>query len=145
MDVHALVPASALTASQRQVAELLARAGIGLDGANPWDMRLHDAAVLDDALARGNLGLGEGYVAGLWDCESLDGFFERGLKPWDMAAGMLLITEAGGLVGNYNGESRQMEQGEVLAGNPKAFAQMVRLLSPFSLDNVKPSLKPIGE
>ncbi|SDO99110.1 myo-inositol-1(or 4)-monophosphatase [Ralstonia sp. 25mfcol4.1] len=81
------------------------------------------------------------YVA----CGRLDGFFERGLKPWDMAAGMLLITEAGGLVGNYNGESRQMEQGEVLAGNPKAFAQMVRLLSPFSLDNVKPSLKPIGE
>ncbi|MGO4411622.1 inositol monophosphatase family protein [Cupriavidus sp. KB_39] len=75
------------------------------------------------------------YVA----CGRLDGFFERGLKPWDMAAGMLLITEAGGLVGNYAGESRQMEQGEVLAGNPKAFAQMVRLLSPFSLDNAKPS------
>ncbi len=67
------------------------------------------------------------YVA----CGRLDGFFERGLKPWDMAAGMLLITEAGGLVGNYAGESRQMEQGEVLAGNPKAFAQMVRLLSPY--------------
>ena len=81
------------------------------------------------------------YVA----CGRLDGFFERGLKPWDMAAGMLLITEAGGLVGNYAGESRQMEQGEVLAGNPKAFAQMVRLLSPFSLDNAKPALKPIGE
>jgi myo-inositol-1(or 4)-monophosphatase len=75
------------------------------------------------------------YVA----CGRLDGFFERGLKPWDMAAGMLLITEAGGLVGNYAGESRQMEQGEVLAGNPKAFAQMVRLLAPFSLDNAKPA------
>jgi len=76
------------------------------------------------------------YVA----CGRLDGFFERGLKPWDMAAGMLLITEAGGLVGNYSGESRQMEQGEVLAGNPKVFAQMVRLLAPFSLDNVKPAV-----
>ena len=75
------------------------------------------------------------YVA----CGRLDGFFERGLKPWDMAAGMLLITEAGGLVGNYAGESRQIEQGEILAGNPKAFAQMVRLLTPFSLDNAKPS------
>jgi hypothetical protein len=42
----------------------------------------------------------------------------------------LLITAAGGAVGNYAGESRQMEQGEVLAGNPKAFAQMVRLLAP---------------
>ncbi|NOV26941.1 inositol monophosphatase [Cupriavidus necator] len=75
------------------------------------------------------------YVA----CGRLDGFFERGLQPWDMAAGMLLITESGGLVGNYAGEPRQMEQGEVLAGNPKAFAQMVRLLSPYSLDNAKPS------
>ena len=74
-----------------------------------------------------------------------DGFFETGLNPWDIAAGSLMITEAGGLVGNYNGESRQMEQGEVMAGNPKAFAQMVRLLAPFSLDNVKTSLKPIGE
>ena len=43
MHTRALVPASALTASQRQVAELLARAGIGLDGTNPWDMRLLDA------------------------------------------------------------------------------------------------------
>ncbi|MCT9125896.1 inositol monophosphatase family protein, partial [Cupriavidus gilardii] len=75
------------------------------------------------------------YVA----CGRLDGFFETGLKPWDMAAGMLLITEAGGLVGNYAGEARQLEQGEVLAGNPKAFAQMVRLLAPYSLDNGGPA------
>ena len=80
MDAHAIVPASALTAPQRQVAELLARAGIGIDGARPWDMRLHDAAVLDDTLARGNLGLGEGYVAGLWDCDRLDEFFDRLLR-----------------------------------------------------------------
>ncbi|MBY4945480.1 inositol monophosphatase [Cupriavidus respiraculi] len=71
------------------------------------------------------------YVA----CGRFDAFFEQGLKPWDMAAGMLLITEAGGLVGNYCGEARQLEQGEVLAGNPKAFAQMVRLLTPFSKDS----------
>ncbi|MGO4328382.1 inositol monophosphatase family protein [Cupriavidus sp. 2TAF22] len=75
------------------------------------------------------------YVA----CGRTDGFFEQGLKPWDMAAGMLLVTEAGGLTGNYAGEARQLEQGEVLAGNPKAFAQMVRLLSPYSLDNAKPA------
>ena len=75
------------------------------------------------------------YVA----CGRTDGFFEQGLHPWDMAAGMLLVTEAGGLVGNYAGEARQLEQGEVLAGNPKAFAQMVRLLSPFSVDNAKPA------
>ena len=80
MDTRTLAPASALTASQRQVAALLARAGIGIDGALPRDMRLYDPAVLDDALARGNLGLGEGYVAGAWDCECLDDFFDRLLR-----------------------------------------------------------------
>ena len=80
MDARALVPLSALSASQRSVADLLAHAGIGIDGARPWDMRLLDAAVLDAALARGNLGLGEGYVAGAWDCERLDQFFERLLR-----------------------------------------------------------------
>ncbi len=75
-----------------------------------------------------------------WPAAALDGFFERGLKPWDMAAGMLLITEAGGLVGNYAGRIAPDGTGRsAAAGNPKAFAQMVRLLSPFSLDNAKPS------
>ena len=80
MDTRTLASASTLTASQRQVAELLARGGIGIDGAAPGDMRLYDPAVLDDALARGNLGLGEGYVAGAWDCERLDQFFDRLLR-----------------------------------------------------------------
>jgi myo-inositol-1(or 4)-monophosphatase len=83
----------------------------------------------------GSAALDLAYVA----CGRTDGFFEQGLHPWDMAAGMLLVTEAGGLVGNYSGEARQLEQGEVLAGNPKAFAQMVRLLTPFSVDNAKPA------
>jgi myo-inositol-1(or 4)-monophosphatase len=61
-----------------------------------------------------------------------DGFFEKGLKPWDVAAGSLLITEAGGIVGNFAGESDYLYKGDVLAGSPKVFAQMVNLLSPFS-------------
>ena len=62
----------------------------------------------------------------------LDGFFERGLKPWDVAAGSLLITEAGGIVGTFAGESDYLYKGDVIAGKPKVFAQMVALLSPFS-------------
>jgi myo-inositol-1(or 4)-monophosphatase len=61
----------------------------------------------------------------------LDGFFEKTLKPWDIAAGSLLIAEAGGLVGNFAGESDYLHHGDVLAGNPKVFAQMVSLLEPF--------------
>jgi myo-inositol-1(or 4)-monophosphatase len=62
----------------------------------------------------------------------LDGFFEKGLQPWDMAAGSLLITESGGIVGNFSGESDYLDKAQVLAGSPKIFAQMVPLLSPFA-------------
>jgi myo-inositol-1(or 4)-monophosphatase len=62
----------------------------------------------------------------------LDGFFEKGLQAWDMAAGSLLITEAGGIVGNFSGEADYLYKGNVLAGTPKIFAQMVHLLSPFA-------------
>lgn len=62
----------------------------------------------------------------------LDGFFEKGLAPWDVAAGSLLITEAGGIVGDFSGESDYLFKGNVIAGSPKIFAQMVSLLSPFA-------------
>ena len=61
-----------------------------------------------------------------------DGFFESDLKPWDMAAGALLITEAGGLIGNYRGEEGFLQSGEVMCANPRIFAQMVQCLSKYS-------------
>ena len=61
-----------------------------------------------------------------------DGFFERGLQPWDVAAGSLLVTEAGGLVGNFTGEADYLHQRECLAANPKIYGQMVSLLQPYS-------------
>ena len=61
-----------------------------------------------------------------------DGFFETGLKPWDVAAGSLLVTEAGGLIGNFSGESGHIEQPECLAGNPRVYAQLVALLHKYS-------------
>lgn len=62
----------------------------------------------------------------------LDGFFEKGLKPWDMAAGALLVTEAGGIMGTFVGDSDYLYKGDVIAGTPKVFAQMIALLSPFA-------------
>ena len=61
-----------------------------------------------------------------------DGFFETGLSPWDVAAGSLLITEAGGLIGNFTGEADFLYQREVVAGNPKIYGQLVTTLSPFT-------------
>lgn len=60
-----------------------------------------------------------------------DGFFEKGLKPWDIAAGSLLVTEAGGIMGDFTGESDYLYKGDIVAGSPKIFAQMVALLAPF--------------
>ncbi len=68
------------------------------------------------------------YVAAGW----YDGFFETGLNPWDVAAGSLIITEAGGLIGNFTGEADFLYQREAVAGNPKVYAQLVQMLAPYS-------------
>lgn len=51
----------------------------------------------------------------------LDGFWEMDLKPWDIAAGCLLIQEAGGLFSDFNGGQEYMSSGNIVAGNPKIF------------------------
>ena len=61
-----------------------------------------------------------------------EGFFETGLSPWDVAAGSLLVTEAGGLVGNFTGESDFLEQREILAGTPRIYGQLVPILHKYS-------------
>ena len=60
-----------------------------------------------------------------------DGFWEVGLNPWDVAAGSLLVQEAGGLIGDLSGEGDFLHGGQVIAGNPKIFAQIVTALAPF--------------
>jgi len=62
-----------------------------------------------------------------------DGFFESGLHIWDVAAGSLLITEAGGLVGNFTGHADFLAQGECLAGNPRTYGQLVSILGKYSI------------
>jgi myo-inositol-1(or 4)-monophosphatase len=57
-----------------------------------------------------------------------DAFWELGLSPWDMAAGALLVIEAGGLVGDLEGNDRYMDCGHIVAGNPKIFAQLVQVI-----------------
>ena len=61
-----------------------------------------------------------------------DGFFETGLSAWDVAAGSLLVTEAGGLIGNFTGEADFLEQKECVAGNPRIYGQLVGMLSKYS-------------
>jgi len=60
-----------------------------------------------------------------------DGFFEVGLNPWDVAAGSLLVQEAGGLIGDLAGDGDFLHGGQVIAANAKIFAQMVAALAPY--------------
>ncbi len=78
------------------------------------DMRRAGSAALDLA-----------YVA----AGRLDGFWESGLNSWDVAAGALIVREAGGLVTDYQGDEHFLENGQVVAGNPKIIADMLRTIS----------------
>lgn len=64
------------------------------------------------------------YVA----CGRLDAFWEMGLAPWDMAAGALMIQEAGGMVGDLAGAQGWLESGDIAAGTPKVFPQLLEAL-----------------
>lgn len=79
------------------------------------DVRRAGAATLDLA-----------YVA----CGRLDGFWELGLKPWDLAAGTLLIKEAGGIVCDNRGGEDFMKNGNIIAANPKILKQLLKTVGP---------------
>lgn len=70
-------------------------------------------------------------------CGRYDGFWEMRLSPWDIAAGSLIAQEAGALVGNFLGNEGFLESGNIVAGNPKVFAQMLQILAP----HLPPELK----
>jgi myo-inositol-1(or 4)-monophosphatase len=76
-------------------------------------VRSHGAAALDLA-----------YVA----AGRFDGYWERGLKPWDMAAGLLLVKEAGGFVGPVREGRDMLESGSVIAANGELFAPLCKIL-----------------
>ena len=86
-------------------------------------------AILKDFLAKTAGGRREG-AASLDLCAvaagRLDGFFEFNLKPWDIAAGALIVQEAGGIVTDMSGDEGWLESGDIVAANPKVLAQMLK-------------------
>ena len=115
--------------NQTRLSECLIGTGFPFRHDQDLDAYLHGFSKMTRACAGlrrpGAAALDLAYVA----AGRFDGFFERDLKPWDMAAGVLLIQESGGLVGNYQGEEGFLSSGEVMAANPKIFGQMVSLLN----------------
>jgi myo-inositol-1(or 4)-monophosphatase len=61
----------------------------------------------------------------------LDAFWEIGLSQWDIAAGVLLIREAGGLLSDFSGGNNYMKSGHIVAGNPKCFKGLLQTVQPY--------------
>lgn len=70
-------------------------------------------------------------------CGRLDGFWEIGLKRWDIAAGCLLIEEAGGLVSDFNNGQNFLGSGNIIAGNTKVHGQMFAVISSHLPESLK--------
>lgn len=77
-----------------------------------------------DVRRAGSAALDLAYVA----CGRLDGFWEIGLNTWDIAAGALLIEEAGGLIGDFAGRRAFLDTGNVVAGNPQIYGKILPLI-----------------
>lgn len=67
----------------------------------------------------------------------LDGFYQTGLNQWEMEAGILLLQEAGGLVGDFSGGSAYRTSGNLVAGNPKMFKSLLQTLRPALSEQLK--------
>jgi myo-inositol-1(or 4)-monophosphatase len=67
----------------------------------------------------------------------LDGFWEIGLCPWDMAAGALLVQEAGGLNSDFSGGNEYMHSGNIVAGSPRVFKELLQQIRPCLSDDLQ--------
>ena len=76
---------------------------------------------VSDVKVSGSAALDLAYVA----CGRVDGYWEAGLKPWDMAAGSLLVREAGGLVADFDGNQDFLENGCIVAANQRMFNELM--------------------
>lgn len=72
----------------------------------------------------GSAALDLAYVA----AARLDGFWEPSLKQWDLAAGTLLVKEAGGMTGDFQGEDQYFQNGNIIAGNPAIYKELLDLI-----------------
>jgi myo-inositol-1(or 4)-monophosphatase len=81
-------------------------------------------------LARGSRRLGSAAIDLAWVAAGrLDGFYETGLKPWDVAAGIVLVEEAGGVVTRFDGSPHRLPGGEILAAPPALHPRMQQILT----------------
>lgn len=100
---------------RQQIVQLLEKAGIGVDGRQPYDMIVHDQRLFQRILSSGNLGLGEAFMEGWWDCPELDDFFFRVLRARvdnDLVTPAAILGALAGKLFNFQLKSRSYRVAE---------------------------------
>jgi myo-inositol-1(or 4)-monophosphatase len=82
--------------------------------------------ICGDVRRGGSAALDLAYVA----CGRFDGFWELGLKPWDFAAGALMVKESGGLIMDFNGTEDFLQSGNIVTANPKLIKSLLKVVGP---------------
>ncbi len=115
-------------AGRRDLSEAVLACGTPLGDNSERDTMIEEIKILSPQIAGlrqfGAAALDLAYVA----AGRLDGFWERGLAPWDMAAGIVLVREAGGLVSDASNRNKSMETGTVIAGNGAIHTTLIKQL-----------------
>ena len=98
---------------------------LGMDKDARFLERLENVMRVSSGIRRfGSAALDLAYVA----AARYDGFWECGLKPWDMAAGIVLVREAGGFITDIHGKRNMLESGDIVAANEKLHPQLLKLI-----------------
>src|SRR6201991_2367988 len=115
-------------AGRRKLNECVVACGLPHIGRGGHDVALKEMEALQDKVAGfrrfGAASLDMAYVA----AGRLDGYWERNLQPWDMAAGQILVREAGGTVSCIDGKSDPLKTGHVLCGNEAVHGELVKII-----------------
>ena len=105
-----------MKSEKKIIGALLKKAGIAIDGGNSYDIQIHNEDLYRRVLQQGSLGLGESYMEGWWDCESLDEFFNRiltaDLEKEIKYGWRILLSLAGQVVFNAGRKSKAFDIGE---------------------------------
>ncbi|HJO87275.1 MAG TPA: inositol monophosphatase family protein, partial [Rhodospirillales bacterium] len=98
---------------------------LGRDGHEPFLKEIEAVMAVSAGIRRfGSAALDLAYVA----AGRFDGFWETGLQPWDIAAGIVIVREAGGMVTELDGRDRMLESGSILAVNPNLYQELGQIL-----------------
>jgi len=117
-------------AGRRQLNECVVACGLPHIGRGNHQLALQELAALQSKVAGfrrfGAASLDLAFVA----AGRLDGYWERNLQPWDLAAGLLMIREAGGTVSGIQGNDDPLQTGHVVGGNEFVHGELIKILKP---------------